>query len=78
MCWGGVYNGMRAFQPTWWWRVTEAYVINTSSVNGFWASLGPGAPHTAYRAAKYTVKGFTEALIERLSHQRAARATSQL
>jgi NAD(P)-dependent dehydrogenase (short-subunit alcohol dehydrogenase family) len=38
-------------------------VINTSSVNGFWATLGPGVPHTAYSAAKFAVKGFTEALI---------------
>src|SRR5204862_7980611 len=39
------------------------YLVNTSSVNGFWASLGPGIPHTAYSAAKFAVKGFTEALI---------------
>ena len=32
-------------------------------MNGFWASLGPGTPHTAYSAAKFAVKGFTEALI---------------
>ena len=31
--------------------------------NGFWASLGPERPHTAYSAAKFAVKGFTEALI---------------
>jgi len=37
--------------------------VNTSSVNGFWASLGPGIPHTAYSAAKFAVKGFSEALI---------------
>jgi hypothetical protein len=37
--------------------------VNTSSVNGFWASIGPGRPHTAYSAAKFAVKGFTEALI---------------
>ena len=42
----------------------EGHVINTSSVNGFWASLGPGMPHTAYSAAKFAVKGFSEALIE--------------
>jgi NAD(P)-dependent dehydrogenase (short-subunit alcohol dehydrogenase family) len=32
-------------------------------VNGFWASLGPTTPHSAYSAAKFAVKGFTEALI---------------
>ena len=42
----------------------EGYLVNTSSVNGFWASLGPGVPHTAYSAAKFAVQGFTEALIE--------------
>ena len=41
--------------------------INTSSVNGFWASIGPATPHTAYSAAKFAVKGFTEALITDLS-----------
>jgi len=41
----------------------EGHIINTSSVNGFWASLGPERPHTAYSAAKFAVKGFTEALI---------------
>jgi NAD(P)-dependent dehydrogenase (short-subunit alcohol dehydrogenase family) len=42
----------------------DGYLVNTSSVNGFWASLGPGMPHTAYSAAKFAVKGFSEALLE--------------
>jgi NAD(P)-dependent dehydrogenase (short-subunit alcohol dehydrogenase family) len=33
-------------------------------VNGFWAQLGPGMPHTAYSSAKFAVKGFSEALLE--------------
>jgi short-subunit dehydrogenase len=41
----------------------EGHLINTSSVNGFWASLGPNVAHTAYSAAKFAVKGFSEALI---------------
>ena len=41
----------------------EGHIVNTSSVNGFWASMGPERPHTAYSAAKFAVKGFTEALI---------------
>jgi NAD(P)-dependent dehydrogenase (short-subunit alcohol dehydrogenase family) len=41
----------------------EAHLINTSSVNGFWASLGPRSAHSAYSAAKFAVKGFTEALV---------------
>jgi NAD(P)-dependent dehydrogenase (short-subunit alcohol dehydrogenase family) len=62
VCWGGVYFGCRTFMPL---LVTapEAHIINTSSVNGFWASLGPNIPHTAYSAAKFAVKGFSEALI---------------
>jgi NAD(P)-dependent dehydrogenase (short-subunit alcohol dehydrogenase family) len=63
VCWGGVYNSMRAFTDL-LVASDEGYVINTSSVNGFWASLGPGVPHTAYSAAKFAVKGFTEALME--------------
>src|SRR5690606_21315761 len=30
---------------------------------GFWAALMPNVEHTAYSAAKFAVKGFTEALI---------------
>ena len=41
----------------------EGHLINTSSVNGFWASLGPLTAHTSYSAAKFAVKGFTEALV---------------
>ncbi len=63
ICWGGVYNCSRAFVPL--LVASDAgYLINTSSVNGFWALLGPGMPHTAYSAAKFAVKGFSEALIE--------------
>jgi NAD(P)-dependent dehydrogenase (short-subunit alcohol dehydrogenase family) len=62
VCWNGVYNGCRAFMPL-LLRSDEGHVINTSSMNGFWASLGPNTPHTAYSAAKFAVKGFTEALI---------------
>jgi hypothetical protein len=62
ICWGGVYLCTRAFLPM-LIKAQEAHIINTSSVNGFWATLGPGVPHTAYSAAKFAVKGFTEALI---------------
>jgi hypothetical protein len=44
-------------------KAHEGHIVNTSSVNGFWASIGPHVPHTAYSAAKFAVKGFTEALI---------------
>ncbi len=62
ICWGGVYLCTRAFLPM-LMAASEGHVINTSSVNGFWASLGPATPHTAYSAAKFAVKGFTEALV---------------
>jgi NAD(P)-dependent dehydrogenase (short-subunit alcohol dehydrogenase family) len=38
----------------------EGHIVNTSSVNGFGASIGPRVPHIAYSAAKFAVKGFTE------------------
>jgi NAD(P)-dependent dehydrogenase (short-subunit alcohol dehydrogenase family) len=62
ICWGGVYYCTRAFLPM-LLRADQGHIINTSSVNGFWASIGPRVPHTAYSAAKFAVKGFTEALI---------------
>ncbi|MFN2100472.1 SDR family NAD(P)-dependent oxidoreductase [Altererythrobacter sp. MF3-039] len=66
VCWYGVYYGCRAFMPL-LVRANEGHVINVSSVNGFWASLGPETPHTAYSAAKFAVKGFTEALMTDLA-----------
>jgi NAD(P)-dependent dehydrogenase (short-subunit alcohol dehydrogenase family) len=63
VCWGGVYNCSRAFVPL-LVASDDAYLVNTSSVNGFWAKLAPGIPHTAYSTAKFAVKGFSEALLE--------------
>jgi NAD(P)-dependent dehydrogenase (short-subunit alcohol dehydrogenase family) len=65
ICWGGVYLGVRTFLPL-LLKADEGHIVNTSSVNGFWASVGIGVPHTAYSAAKFAVKGFTEALINDL------------
>jgi NAD(P)-dependent dehydrogenase (short-subunit alcohol dehydrogenase family) len=65
VCWGGVYNNTRAFLPA-LQNAPEARLVNMSSANGFFASVGPGMPHTSYSAAKFAVKGFTEALIEDL------------
>jgi len=62
VCWYGVYFCSRAFLQ----HIVdsdEGHIINTSSVNGFWASLG-GTPHTSYSAAKFAVKGFSEALLD--------------
>ena len=63
--WWGVYYTARTFLPL-LIASPEGVLINTSSVNGFWASLGPAWPHTAYSTAKFAVKGFTESLIEDL------------
>jgi NAD(P)-dependent dehydrogenase (short-subunit alcohol dehydrogenase family) len=62
VCWGGVYLNTRAFLPM-LIKAEEGHIINTSSVNGFWASIGPNTAHTSYSAAKFAVKGFTEALM---------------
>ncbi len=62
ICWGGVYLNTRAFLPM-MLKADQGHIVNTSSVNGFWASVGPRMPHTAYAAAKFAVKGFSEALI---------------
>ncbi|HEX4290605.1 MAG TPA: SDR family oxidoreductase [Trebonia sp.] len=61
----GVYYCARAFLPL-LINSAEGVLVNTSSVNGFWASLGQGVPHTAYSTAKFAVKGLSEALIEDL------------
>ncbi len=61
--WGGVYHCARAFVPL-LVASEEGHLVNTSSVNGFWAILGHGVPHTAYSTAKFAVKGFSEALLE--------------
>jgi len=62
ICWGGVYLNTRAFLPM-MRKADEGHIVNTSSINGFWASVGPTVPHTAYSAAKFAVKGSSEALI---------------
>ena len=63
--WWGVYYCARAFLPL-LIASGDGVLVNTSSVNGFWAALGPGAPNSAYATAKFAVKGFSEALIEDL------------
>jgi NAD(P)-dependent dehydrogenase (short-subunit alcohol dehydrogenase family) len=63
--WWGVYYCARVFLPL-LIASGEGVLVNTSSVNGFWAALGPGMPNTAYSTAKFAVRGFSEALIEDL------------
>jgi NAD(P)-dependent dehydrogenase (short-subunit alcohol dehydrogenase family) len=63
--WWGVYYCARAFLPL-LIASGDGVLVNTSSVDGFWATGGPGLPNTAYCAAKFAVKGLSEALIEDL------------
>jgi NAD(P)-dependent dehydrogenase (short-subunit alcohol dehydrogenase family) len=63
--WWGVYYCARAFLPL-LIASGDGVLVNTSSVNGFWGSLGPGVPNNAYSSAKFAVRGFSEALIEDL------------
>lgn len=60
--WFGTYYCTRAFLPM-LIAADQGVVINTSSVNGMWASLGQRSPHTAYSSAKFAVRGFTESLL---------------
>jgi NAD(P)-dependent dehydrogenase (short-subunit alcohol dehydrogenase family) len=62
VCWFGVYYCTRAFLPL-LVASEEGYIVNVSSINGFWACLGPTTPHSAYSSAKFAVKGFSEALV---------------
>ena len=61
----GVYYCARAFLPL-LIASGDGVLVNTSSVNGLWAALGPRMPNNAYSAAKFAVRGFTEGLIEDL------------
>ena len=54
VCWGGVYLGCRTFLPM-LIAADDAHIVNTSSVNGFWASLGPA--HSAHRVQRGEVRG---------------------
>jgi NAD(P)-dependent dehydrogenase (short-subunit alcohol dehydrogenase family) len=63
--WWGVYYCARAFLPL-LIASGDGVLVNTSSVAGFWATAGSGAPITAYCTSKFAIKGFSEALIEDL------------
>jgi NAD(P)-dependent dehydrogenase (short-subunit alcohol dehydrogenase family) len=63
--WWGVYYCARTFLPL-LIASGDGVLVNTSSVNGFWASLGPGMTNSAYSTAKFAVRGFSEGLVEDL------------
>ena len=54
ICWGGVYNCTRAFLPM-LQKAEEGHIVNTSSINGFWASAGPRIP--PYRLFRREIRG---------------------
>tara|TARA_B110000091_G_scaffold208970_1_gene249425 strand:- start:220 stop:1275 length:1056 start_codon:yes stop_codon:yes gene_type:complete len=64
----GVVECTRQFLPT-IVRQQQGYVVNTSSINGFWSALGPAKfpfpspPHAPYSAAKAAIRGFTDSLL---------------
>src|ERR1035441_1638399 len=63
--WWGVYYCARVFLPL-LIASGDGVLVNTSGMNGFWATYGPGKPGSAISTAEFAVKGFTEALIEEL------------
>jgi NAD(P)-dependent dehydrogenase (short-subunit alcohol dehydrogenase family) len=63
--WWGVYYCARVFLPL-LIASGDGVLVNTSGMNGFWATYGPGGPGSATSTAEFAVKGFTEALIEEL------------
>jgi NAD(P)-dependent dehydrogenase (short-subunit alcohol dehydrogenase family) len=60
--WFGTYYCTRKFLPM-LMAADQGVVVNISSVNGIWASLGDHMPHTAYSSAKFAIRGFTESLL---------------
>jgi NAD(P)-dependent dehydrogenase (short-subunit alcohol dehydrogenase family) len=62
ICWSGVYLVTRTFMPL-LLKSAQGHLVNMSSANGLRAVLGGHLPHTAYSAAKFAVRGFSEALI---------------
>ncbi len=73
--WQGVCYRARVFLPL-PIKSGDGVLVNTSSVGGFWTTGGPGMPNTAYAAAKFAVRGFTEALFEDLRTRALARLTT--
>src|ERR1700733_5954236 len=52
--WQGVYFCARTFLPL-LIASGDGVLVNTSSLNGLWGSLGPGVPNNAYSTAKFAV-----------------------
>jgi hypothetical protein len=60
----GLVTMTRTFLPT-IVKQDKGYVVNTSSVNGYWAAIGPPGSklHNPYATSKFAVRGFTESLM---------------
>ena len=71
ICWFGVYYCTRAFLPM-MLKADRGHIVNTSSVNGFWASIGPG--RAAHRLQRRQVRreGVQRGAADRPQHERAA------
>ncbi len=63
--WWGAYYCARTFLPL-LIASGDGVLVNISSVAGFWATAGAGAPITAYSTSEFAIKGFSEALVEDL------------
>ena len=65
----GVVNGTKAFLPH-LIASGDGHVVNVSSIFGIFAVPG----QAAYNAAKFAVRGFTEALRQEMMRRRATRS----
>ena len=72
VCWFGVYYSSRAFMPL-LVASTEGYIVNTSSVNGFWATLGPSICTHCIQRGEVCGEGFLGSARDRSAAERAAR-----
>ena len=73
VCWGGVYHCTRAFLPLLGRESDAGYIVNTSSVNGFWACLGPRTAHTRVQRRQVRREGLLGGVAGRPPPARAAR-----
>lgn len=65
VCWGGVYYCFWVFFFL-LVVVDEGYIINISSVNGFWVLIGYLCLYMVYFVVKFVVKGFIEVFVNDL------------